>query len=508
MKTKIRAGQMTMTADTLAYMVGGSLISRNAHIPSAVAGLCTDSREVDGQTMLCAIRGERVDGHSFIPNAARAGCKYFLCERLPDGWDDDELMGTHPVTAIIVLDTVAAMNRLAAAYRETYLPHVKTVAITGSVGKTTTKECTAAVLGEGLSVFKKDGNFNSTIGLPLTVTEISPDYDAAVLEMGMSGRGEIYTMSTSVCPDIAVIANVGSSHLEHLGTRENIARAKLEIMAGLRSGGTLLINGDEPLLAHLGQDFEGEKPTLREDINVLRLSLGQNPDADFVATVKGQRDGGMIFDLTVRASAGIYDRDTTLIDLWVPAMGEHMVWAGGFSVATGLLCGLDEDEARRGLSQYRSADMRQSVRSVSGVSIIEDCYNAAPESMRAALGVLDMTAAVDGNPALRRRVAVLGDMRELGEQSVALHRSVGAEVARRGVNLLVTAGALGAEIAAGAIAAGMNPDCVRVCGGTDTYGEAAEWLSDCLRTGDTVLFKASRAMTLEKLAADVAERLS
>ena len=468
-----------LTASKLASMVGGSLTTVGDADPT-VTHICTDSREADGDTLFCAMRGERVDGHDFMAKAASLGCVLFLCERLPH----DLVCNTVQVT-----DTVEALSTLASAYRTETMKDLSVIAITGSVGKTTTKEMTAAVLSQGKTLFKKDGNFNSTIGLPLSFMEISVETDCAVLEMGMSSRGEIASMTRAVRPNIAVIANIGSSHLEYLGSRENIARAKLEIAGGLSEGGILLVNGDEPLLEELGQDFGEDLPVIPESIRTLRVSLAGEIDADYIARNITPRDGGMYFDLST--PTGVWE------GLYIPAVGEHLVWAASFAAAVGGLCGLTEGQVREGLATYRPADMRQNIRHTGGVTVIEDCYNAAPESMRAALSVLTTVAAQVPHA---RRVAVLGDMKELGEDTVALHRSVGKAVFEKGVDILVTVGELGAEISRGAMEAGMSPEAIRVTGGADTYAATAEYLRSILRTGDHVLFKASRSMALETVA--------
>ena len=476
-----------LTTTALTSMAGGRL-TLTGQVDPLITHICTDSREADAHTLFCAIRGERVDGHDYMVKAAGLGCTAFLCERVPDN---------APAAAYIVVeDTVAALSALALSRREAEMQDLSIVAITGSVGKTTTKEMTAAVLAQGLTLFKKDGNYNSTIGLPLSFLEIPPDTDCAVLEMGMSGRGEICTMTTAVRPNMAVVANIGSSHLEYLGTRENIARAKLEIAAGLTAGGTLLINGDEPLLAQLGQDFTEDRPFIPEGVRVLRVSLAGNETADYRVTSITHRDGGMTFDLTTP--------DGVWRGLFIPAVGEHLVWAASFAAAVGQLSGLSEGQVKTGLASYRPANMRQNVRTVGGVTIIEDCYNAAPESMRAALAVLALTAA---SAPSARRIAVLGDMKELGEDTVALHRSVGRAAFDRGVDILVTVGELGAEIAQGALEAGMSPNAVCITGGADTYAATADYLKAILREGDHVLFKASRSMKLETIAEAVMQGL-
>ena len=472
-----------LSVSDIARMTGGCLLTGGVSEDIRITHICTDSREADGNTLFCAIRGERVDGHDYAAKAASLGCMAILCERMPDG------IAETACAAVVVPDTVGALSLLARARREAHMQALKVVAITGSVGKTTTKEMTAAVLEQGMSLFKKEGNFNSTIGLPLSFMEISGDTACAVLEMGMSARGEIAAMTGAVRPNIAVVANVGSSHMEYLGTRENIARAKLEIASGLTEGGTLLINGDEPLLGHVGQDFGDDLPVIPDGIRILRVSLAGAENADYAVTRMTSCDGGMSFDL--KTPYGVWR------ELFVPAVGEHLVWAASFAAAVGQLSGLTEGQVRMGLAAYRPANMRQNIRRVGGMTVIEDCYNAAPESMKAALAVLALTAASDPNA---RRVAILGDMKELGEGTVSLHRSVGRAAFETGVDLLVTVGELGAEIARGAVEAGMASDAVCVTGGADTYAHTAAYLKTVLREGDHILFKASRSMALERIA--------
>ncbi len=484
MKTTIGAGRISVK--DIAALCGGQLVAvgYDGEALPFVAHICTDSREVGDGVMLCAIRGERVDGHSYMPAAHGQGGRVFLCERIPEGMPA-------PYVCILTEDTVQGMGRLAAGYRATYLSALYPVAITGSVGKTTTKECVAAVLTEAEPVFKKEGNFNSTVGLPLTVTEMTPtdrpgSPRVAVLEMGMSGFGEIHAMSMAVKPAVAVITNIGSSHLELLGTRENIAAAKSEILDGMTAGGTLLINGDEPLLLPTAARARAM------GLTCLRVST-TDPTADVYARTTGMRDGGMTFAITFAPTVthGASEHTTTWNDLFIPAPGEHMVLNAAFAAAVGCLKGMTCEAVARGLAAYRSASMRQNIRTVHGTTVIEDCYNAAPESMRAALGVLAL--------AHGRKIAVLGDMRELGDDEDMLHRAVGERVATTGVDLLITVGTLGAHIGHGAIAAGMSPDKVWMTPADTPADAIAAYLAAHTGAGDTLLFKASRALHLESI---------
>ena len=467
---KIKIQEAPLTLSWIAKATDGVLMTDGKAVPD-IRYICTDSREADAETLFCAIVGERVDGHNYISAAMKLGCRAVLCQKQPG----------EALCAVVVPDTVTAMGKLAEAYKNEFLADLFTVAVTGSVGKTTTKECLAAVLSQEERLFKKDGNYNSTIGLPLSVTEISRDHTAAVLEMGMSGFGEIQSMTRVVHPDVACIINIGTSHMEHLGSREGIATAKLEIIEGMRQGSTLLINGDEPLL-HQAHGFCRER-----GITCLRVSLS-DATADFYADAITAKEGGMIFDL--------HTPNGVLSGLTLPAVGYHMVWAAAFAAAVGVLRGMTHERIKCGLSTYRPAGMRQNITTEDRVTYIEDCYNAAPESMAAALSVLKLTAK-------GRMIAVLGDMKELGDNTIALHRAVGQKVAElsreNGEVYLVTVGELGSEIARGATEA-LPTDRVFVSRDPAPYEDAVRHLKTLLREGDTVLFKASRAMTLEVIA--------
>lgn len=471
-----------LTAELIAEWVGGELILAGGGETQPIWSVCTDSREIESGGLFCAIRGERVDGHSYIPTAWTAGCACVLCEQVPEGLD-----GCY----IRVEDTVAALSRLAAGVRDTYLSELSVTAVTGSVGKTTVKELCAAVLREQVPTFCREGNYNSVIGMPLCVLGIGTEYRAAVLEMGMSARGEISAMSRAARPTIAVITNVGSSHLAYLGTRENIARAKLEILDGMHPGGHLVLCGDEPLL------LQELPPAYRDGtagVTVHAVSA-KDPSADFFLSDIRPTGEGTAFSLRLPSGA-IWS------DLYVPAHGVHMALDAAYAAAVGYLSGMGREAVARGLGGYRAAHLRQETRRVGDVMLVLDCYNAAPESVRAALDTLaDL-------PANGRRLALLGDMRELGTDSDSLHRAVGEYVAAR-LDGLWTVGASGAQIAAGAADGGLP--FVRAFaaeGGKADSEEVAATIAaaiaEALRPGDVLLIKASRALRLET----VAERLT
>ncbi len=463
----IKFGAEALTISKIADILGGEVIGNGE---TRVEGICTDSREAARGILFVALPGERTDGHSHIPSAVARGCDCFLVSRR-----EAVTLGG----AVLVDDTEAALMRLARYSRG--LQSSRCVGVTGSVGKTTTKEYISAVLAQSLKVYKTRGNFNSTIGTPLSVMETPKDAQVSVLEMAMSGFGEIHAMSECVHPDVAVITTIGSSHMEALGSRENIRRAKLEIIDGLRDGGTLIVNGDDALLREVR--FERGQ--------TIRIGIA-SADADYSAEGLSFNSGCGHFD--VRTPTGM------LNDIKIPAIGKHNVYAALFAVAVGRLLGVNDHGLRAGLWSYSGMRLRQNIYPLGNITVIEDCYNASPESMRAALDVLSMLRAPGG-----RTVAVLGDMRELGESSRDLHHEVGREVARRGVDLLFTIGSLARHIAAGALDGGMEEHAILVNLDEETYMATAQELCRELRPGDVLLVKASRALRAERVIQSLRE---
>ena len=474
---KIKLGMHPMTMAQAAAYCGGELYDFTGCAGVEFSYICTDSREADKNTLFVAIRGERVDGHDYIGQAIEAGCRCFLCEYVPQ-----DICAKH-VGAVVVEHSVAAFCQLAQSYRiEKFADRdpMRTIAVTGSVGKTTTKEMVASVLRRELNLFAAAGNFNSEIGMPMSLMSAGAHHRAAVLEMGMSARGEISRMSHTARPTVAMITNVGSSHLEYLGTRENIAAAKLEVADGLRTGGYLLLNADEPLLA--GQKAPGR--------HTVYIGI-DNPLADCRAEhIRYTEHGCTLFD--IRYGEHVWT------DILVPALGKHMVMAAMYAAVTGKIFGLSEKCIREGIAAYKTAPMRQQIEQVGGVTLLCDCYNASPESVRAALHALSQMS-VQG-----RRIAVLGDMLELGTQTVQLHREVGAHAASV-LDILVTVGELGAHVAKGASEHGCT---VYAFTGDDAKTQAAEKLGSLLMAGDALLLKASRGVRLEEVYNTLKQRLS
>ncbi len=413
--------------------------------------------------------GERVDGHDYIDAALSAGGGCVLCERIP------EKVTERRYAAVVVEDSIKAIGELAKAY-DREITHKK-IAVTGSVGKTTTKEFIAAVLAEKYKVHKTEGNYNSNIGLPLSMLSMKDDTEVSVLEMGMSGLGEIDYLSRLAEPDIAVITNIGSSHIGHLGSRENICRAKLEIVNGLKMGGTLLVNADEPML--FGYKKRG--------ISVLSVGI-ENEKADYRAVNIRSTGSCTVFDVVTAVSK--------VENVVIPVLGNHNVLAALFAYAVAERSGLDSDLIVKGLFNFRQVGMRQNVYNIGDVKVIEDCYNASPESMRAAISVLrELSSNTEGS----RMVALLGDMYELGQMSGCYHEQVGAEFVKAGGELLFTFGSSADQIATGAVLHGMLNENIFRNGDISNPELSGEMLIHTLRAGDVLLVKASRGAAAERV---------
>ncbi len=461
---------------TLARLCGGELLP-GAPGDFSARFICTDSSEADADTVFVALRGARTDGHRYIEVALKNGCRCVLCEQ------SCEEIEKYGASAIVVKDTELAIAKLANGYRNQYL-HSRNVAVTGSVGKTTTKDLIASVLSAQKRTFKTPGNHNSLIGMPFSMMETPSDCEWSVLEMGMSDFGEVERLSIAAEPDIAIITNIGSSHMEMLGSRENICRAKLEILCGLKDGGTLILNGDEPLLQNIGgKSYHTRYVSIQcEKADFFAKNIRVEPDRTRFDIV---HDGNEIKDLCIRV------------------MGRHNVYAALYAYAVATMAGLDEAAIRRGMLAFEPSGMRQHIYSLKEITVIEDCYNASPESMIAAVDVLDEYSRRTGG----RPIAVLGDMLELGSDSPALHRSVGAHLAGKKIDRLFTIGREGHQIAVGARQCGMAENTVfRNLDAKDIAATAQELLGQ-VQAGDVILFKASRAVGLERVIDYLKEHL-
>ena len=468
---KVNVGCNALTMSELAKMCGGMLClaggQENKDVPFNT--VCTDSREAEKSSLFVALGGERVDGHDYIGAALAHGSECVLCQRIPDALTDRKYV------ALVVQDTLKAIGELAKAYDRRL--NKKKVAITGSVGKTTTKEFVAAVLSESMKLHKTEGNYNSTLGMPLSLLSMKRDTQVSVLEMGMSNRGEIEYLSRIAEPDIAIITNIGTSHMEYLGNRENICKAKLEIVKGLKSDGLLLLNGDEPLLRNR-DELDGKNYKY----------VGFSADCDIRAQIRFSTNDRTYFDV-------FYD-GKQVKNVSIPIIGDHYVYAALYAYAVGISMNLSDEVICRGLNNFRTVGVRQSIFNIGDITIIQDCYNASPESMKASIDVLRKVVDMKGRG---RMTALLGDMYELGICSESAHESVGLKFARTGGSALYTYGQLADGIAHGALLGGMDSESIFRNPNRSRPDISGEMLIRTLRAGDTLLVKGSRGVAAERV---------
>ncbi|ASR46755.1 UDP-N-acetylmuramoyl-tripeptide--D-alanyl-D-alanine ligase [Paenibacillus kribbensis] len=456
---------MKRTIGQIAFMSGGTL-HKEADAEQMIEGVFTDSRKPQSQGLFVPLSGERFDGHNYVQQImSEAGAAAFL-------WQKDH--GAPPAgNAIEVENTLEALQQLATAYlRET---GVSVVGITGSNGKTTTKDIVTALLGTTFKVHKTEGNYNNHIGLPLTVLSMPQDTDILILEMGMSGRGEIGLLTDIAKPDVAVITNIGESHLLQLGSRAEIARAKLEIASGLKPGGLLIYNGDEPLLPQVLAEPATVKP---EGLKWFTFGISKNND-DYPTAITSDEQGSLF--TTAQSGKEAFR---------LPLLGQHNIVNGLAALAVARHFNVDADHIRKGLSSLKLTGMRiEVVRCSDGLTVLNDAYNASPASMKAALQTLS------GYKTDGRKIAVLGDMLELGPEEKQFHEEIGLFAAKHDVEELFTYGELGMSIAQGAL--GLMPT-EQVHAYTDKE-KLIQHLRTYLHANDIVLVKASRGMRLEEI---------
>ena len=411
----------------------------------------TDSRETPGNNALfVAFKGERNDAHDYLDSVLSSDKCGALIE-------DQRFLKAN---AVLVPSSRKALQQIAKDYRENDIRDTVCIGITGSVGKTTAKEMTVKCLSSGKTVSFTKGNRNSQVGLPRTVLEVPAGTEAAVFEMGMSLPGEMERIAVCAQPDIVMVINIGTSHIEAFGTREKIRDEKLNILKGMREGGKLIVNGDEPLLACLP--------------NAVKCGI-DNPQNQVYAYNIRQDGLDTVFDVCLFGQH---------FNTRIGAIGRHMVYDALFAFAAGHFAGLSVEQMRTSLEDFSTVGDRQRIVETDGVRVIADCYNASPESVCAALDVLK---GFNG-----RKIAVLGDMLELGEHSPSLHTCTGEKAREAGVDLLVCVGEQSKNTA---FAFGENS----VCFGADEGEKAAEYIKNTVSAGDTVLFKGSRGMKLETI---------
>lgn len=452
------AGRRALTAEDLARSTGGRLEARSDR---PIRGAAVDSRRVVPGNLFVALPGERTDGHRFIDAAIAAGAAAVVITR-PLAHDAD----IGDVTVIRVADAVAALGAIAADWRRRFDPVV--VGVTGSIAKTSTKEAIAAAIGGRLRTLRNEGNLNNEIGLPLTLMQLGPEHEAAVLEMGMYVGGEIAELAAMARPSIGVVTAVQPVHLARIGSLEAIEAAKGELLEALPRGGTGVLNADDPIVRRMGSRTVARA-----------MTYGFSQDADVAAeTVVSSGLDGMRFVARI---------GTTRRTMQVPALGRLSVHNALAGLAVGLAIGLPIDDLAAGLAGGWAAPHRVQAIRLGDVTLIDDTYNASPRSVVAAL---DLLAGLPG-----RRLAVLGEMLELGDTSDAGHRLVG-EAAARTLDQLIVVGDRASGIAIGAEEAGMPLSRIIRVSDVDV---AVDVVGPRLRGGDVVLFKASRGIGLERV---------
>lgn len=422
-----------------------------------ILSVSTDTRKISPGSLFIPIKGERFDGHDFIEAAYAAGAAAVLSEIPVSGHE----------CVVTVSDTRKAYLDLASYYRRRF--PVTVVGVTGSVGKTTTKEMIADVLESQYHTLKTEGNLNNEIGLPATLLQLDSSYRAAVIEMGMSAFGEISRLSRCAAPNISVITNIGESHIEYLGSREGILKAKLEILDGMDSHAPLILNADNDLLAGVINDLAREMIYYGID----------NPNAEIRAIDIVEQNMTTKFDI-------LYYGKT--IHAVIPTVGKHNVLNALAAFTVGFVLDIAPEQIVEALSRYVPSGMRQKIVNSHGIIFIEDCYNASPDSMKASIGVLSSVSCTG------KRIAVLADMLELGEHSAEAHERVGRMVAQSNADMLYCFGKQSKNMLYAA----------QQCGMKDAY-----WFDDKKRmareirkniaTGDCILFKGSRGMRLEEV---------
>ena len=449
-----------MTLENIEKACGGRYIGTEAEKKTEVLGVVIDSRQVESGYLFVAIPGEKVDGHKFIPDVFAKGAAAVLSEQ-----QLEDPAGPY----ILVESTTKALRDLAEYYRKSL--DIKVVGITGSVGKTSTKEMIASVLSEKYRVLKTEGNYNNEIGLPLTIFKIRAEHEVAVLEMGISEFGEMHRLATMANPDICVITNIGLCHLENLKTRDGILKAKTESFAHLKKDGIAILNGDDDKLSTIRQVGDQE-PVFYG----MEEKMEYREDAKKSVYATGVENLGL-YGMQARIHTPEGERDVR-----IPIPGEHNVYNALAATAVGLSLGLSLDQISSGILKAKTIGGRTNLLNTGSMTVIDDCYNANPVSMKASIDVL---ATAEG-----RKIAVLGDMGELGENEKKLHYEVGEYLAKKEINVLFCAGELSEEIAKAAQKESKTCEVYYF----KTRDALLEQLLPFLKKGDTVLVNASHFM--------------
>jgi len=429
-------------------------------------GYSIDSRTLNAGDLFIAIAGERFDGHEYVQAALEKGAVGAIVAA-------EKNVAGDPLRLLHVEDTVKALQLLGAAARRLWGKPL--LAVTGSAGKTTTKEILAHILATRFRVMKSSGNLNNHIGLPLQLLKLEAEHDLAVVEMGMNHAGEIRALGALAHHDLAVVTSVAPVHLEFFESLKDIARAKYEIIETLHSGGVAVLNADDEYVCQFGRDFKGKVVT-----------FGTKRAADVSAhNIKLNGAEGSTFELVV----GSVGEPVTF-----PLVGEHNIYNALAAAAAAMERGLTPSQAAVALSSIAPPDKRGQVLHLHGATIINDCYNSNPRALEAMIDTLASMKA-------ERRILVVGEMLELGPTAEVLHRECGKRAAEKKIDLVIGVRGMARAVAEAACGAGTQAQFV------ETPEQAGEWLAQNLRPGDAVLLKASRGVTLER-ALDLLQQTS
>ena len=448
---------IALSVSELIKITGGKLLCGTD--AGTITQVTTDSRTAKAGTLFVAICGTRVDGHDYVQVVFEQGAVCALVER------ECAVLGSQAV--VLVDNTIKAMGQVAHYVLKRL--SVPAVAITGSVGKTTTRDMTHAVLSAKFRTLKNENNFNNHLGVPLTIFKADNETEAAVIEMGMDHFGEIDRLGAIVKPDVAIVTNIGMSHIEQLGSQENIYKAKSELFAHTKADGVVILNGDDAILmAH------------KKELSQRVITVGVlHTEADLVASEICAKENAVSF----RVSGMGRDFNVTL-----PVPGEHNVINALLACAAGIYYQIPSQQIADALQNFTLTGMRMDIFRCGMITVINDCYNAAPASVAAALSVLSKQAG--------RKVAILGNIAALGDYSYNAHKNLGAEIVKNEIDLLITVGQQARYIAEGAFEHGMDSSNLV---SADTVEELLSHLSSYIKENDVVLVKASRVMGLERV---------
>ena len=458
-------------AKDVANLCNGKIVFGNEM--ETIEKVVKDTREVTKGDTYIGFKGERFDGNLMYEEALKNGAKVCILQEssVKETIDLEEIEKEYKSgTIILVENTIKALQQIATYKRSLY--DIPVVGITGSVGKTSTKDIIASVMAKKYDVLKTQGNYNNQIGMPFTVLGLK-NHNAMVIEMGMNQKGEISNLTKIAKPTVAVITNVGTAHIGNLGSRENILKAKLEILEGLQEGGTLVINNDNDMLHEWYKSEESKK------FNVVTFGIENKSDI-------------MPYDIVLSENGSAYkiDIDGETYNVNVTVGGNHFVLNSLCAIAIGRLFNINMPDILDGIANFELTKRRMQVeKNKNGITVINDCYNANYDSMKAAIEYL-------GKINAGKKIAVLGDMLELGEFSKMLHEKVGEEVAKNSIDVLITVGELSKNIASKAQEKGINKENIFVC---EENSEAVKIINDIAKQGDAILLKASNGLNFQEI---------